>query len=209
MSQIPDLDLDLEQDSGPPADWKPDWNRWVRMRGNLKKLADLNKANTARIAELEGKLTAKESEATKAKTEHDKAIADLRAKLEEGEVRSIEGLVEPDPAQFRLQHQRAMADVPEAKRVSLADWTKTMVSAAQEKHDEAPRWLRGFLGAGQPPQPPPKPGDKKPPADTKRLPPPPPKGGFTPEQVEKMSPEEYKANAPAIEAQLRGETGGA
>lgn len=186
---------------GPPADWKPDWARWKQMQARGRELARRLGELTPKLADLERQLAAARAAEESAKASGAAEFDKLRSRLEDTELRTVEGLAEPDPAVFRAQHRAAMADVPEAQRQSLVDWAKAQAKSAVEKPAEAPRWMRGFLGEA------PKPGGPKPPpSDPSRRPAPPPKGGYTPEQIESMSPAEYKAHESAIVAQLNGGT---
>jgi len=184
------------EDQGPPENWKPSWARWQAMVARGTQLVEEKRALTEQVTTLTTQLETSTASLETAKTEHEQALVEVRGKLEETEIKSIPQLVEPDLAQLRFQHQQAMADVPEAQRQSLADWTKATVGTAVEKPEEAPRWIRGFLGdQAAPPAPPtgPKP-PPKPPVDSTRRPAPPPSGGYTEDQIAAMSTEEYRAH---------------
>ena len=192
MSEEPLTDLEQRIQEGAPKDWAPDWARWCRAthaaRAHLANVNTLTTENATLKASLET-----------AKTTHATEIGAIRGRMEETEIKAIPGIVEPDFKLFRSKYAEEIADLPEAKRPTLTDWTKAHVEA-----EEPPRWIQGFIGQAEEPAvgaPEPKPA--KPAPDPKRKPAPPPKGGFTPEQIDAMSPAEFKANREAINAQTK------
>jgi len=192
-----DLDLLDEEHANarrqPPADWKPDWSRWNNVLDGAKRLKTQN-------AELQKRLADKEAEALTHKTaleketeRHAAELAEWRDRMEETEIKSIPGLVDPDLGLIRSKYSTAVADIPEAKRPTLADWTKGQIEEVQADPSKG-RWLAGYLG-----QPSAKPAADskrpaaKPAADLSRRPPPPPRGGWTEEAIANLTPEQFKA----------------
>jgi|APSaa5957512576_1039674.scaffolds.fasta_scaffold01018_3 hypothetical protein len=191
---------DHTEDQGPPEDWKPSWSRWQAMRARGLELARRLKTETERGASLEQQLEEKgtEMEALRAQAETERG--ELQGRLEQSRIGSIDGIHEPDMDLFRAKHAKAMEELPEAKRVGLVDWMEESAKGWSEEPDTAPRWAQGFLGEppkvaeGDTPSTP----SARPPTDQTRRPTPRPSGGYTEDQINAMTPEQYKQHRESL-----------
>lgn len=191
-------EFDPETLPAKPADWSPTWERWHSALHGTRR-------EKARAEHWERQAKAAVEALEKATAAHGTEIASYRERVEQAEIRAIPGLVDPDLDIVRSRYQSAVADTPEAKRPTMAEWAKAQVEAAAEEPDKAPRWLRGYLGDAQhQEQPEQAPPDARPPRDTGRKPPPPPKTGFTPDEIANMTPAQYKAHKEAGNIRLDG-----